>query len=252
MPTPAEKRQAFHRLHESGCFIIPNPWDVGSALHLQSLGFKAIASTSSGFARWIGRPDYGIERDQLLAHLTEVAAATDIPLNADFEGGFAVEPEGVAANVRLAAATGLAGLSIEDRVIGGEQPGLLPVDLAVERVKAARAAIDQDQSRMLLVGRCEGYLVGEADLATVISRLEAYAEAGSDCLFPAGVRTAEDVAAIVKALAPRPVNVILRPDLPAKQLADIGVRRISVGGGLAYTAWRAFDEAAKTLAETEL
>jgi 2-methylisocitrate lyase-like PEP mutase family enzyme len=251
MPTAAEKRKTFHKLHESGCFIIPNPWNVGSALHLQSLGFRALASTSSGFARWIGRADYQITLDQLLAHLAEVAAATDIPLNADFEGGFAVEPQGVATNVRRAAETGLAGLSIEDRVLGGDKPALLPLDLAVERIKAARAAIGEDESPMVLVGRCEGYLVGEDSLSTVLGRLEAYAEAGCDCLFPAGIRSAADVEAIVKALSPKPVNVIQRPDLPAKQLADLGVRRISVGGGLAYAAWRAFEEAAKALAENQ-
>jgi 2-methylisocitrate lyase-like PEP mutase family enzyme len=248
MPTAAEKRAAFHRLHEQGCFMIPNPWNVGSALHLQSLGFKAIASTSYGFALWRGRGDYGVTRDELLDHLREVAEACDIPLNADYEGGFAVEPEGVAANVRLAVDAGLAGLSIEDRVIGGEKPGLLALDLAVERVKAARAAIDQDRSGVVLVGRCEGYLVGEADVSTVISRLEAYAEAGADCLFPAGINNIDDVAAVVRALAPKPINVIQRPDMPFAALRDAGVRRVSVGGGLSRAAWIGFDEAAKALA----
>jgi methylisocitrate lyase len=249
MPTVADKRATFHRLHESGCFIIPNPWNVGSALHLQSLGFKAIASTSYGYALWLGRPDYGLKRDELLDHLREVAAACDLPLNADYEGGFAVEPEGVAKNVRLAAETGLAGLSIEDRVIGGDAPGLLPLDLAVERIRAARAAVDQDASPVVLVGRCEGYLVGQADVSTVIARLEAYAEAGADCLFPAGIRTIEDIGAVVRALAPKPISVILGAGLSAKALADVGVRRISVGGGLARAAWNGFDAAAITLAE---
>jgi 2-methylisocitrate lyase-like PEP mutase family enzyme len=249
MPSVAEKRATFHGLHQSGCFIIPNPWNVGSALHLQSLGFKAIASTSYGYALWLGRPDYGLQRDELLDHLREVAAACDLPLNADYEGGFAVEPAGVAANVRLAAETGLAGLSIEDRVIGGDAPGLLPLDLAVERMRAARAAVDQDTSPVVLVGRCEGYLVGEANVSTVIARLEAYAEAGADCLFPAGIRTLEDVAAVVRALAPKPISVILPRDVSAQALADVGVRRISVGGGLARAAWTGFEAAAKTLAE---
>jgi methylisocitrate lyase len=249
MTNVAEKRQAFRRLHESGFFVLPNPWDVGSALHLQSLGFKALASTSSGFALTLGRADYGVSRDELLGHLATIAAATDLPLNADFEGGYAVEPEGVAANVRLAAATGVAGLSIEDRVIGGE-PGLLDLGLAVERIKAARAAIDQDASGVVLVGRCEGYLVGQPDLGATIARLQAYGEAGADCLYAPGPRSAEDIAAIVKAVAPIPVNVLQMRDTPSiPELRDLGVRRVSTGGALAFTAWRAFTEAAKTLAE---
>jgi methylisocitrate lyase len=247
MPTVAEKRQAFRRLHESGCFVLPNPWDVGSALHLQSLGFKALASTSSGFAMSLGRPDYGVSRDELLEHLSRLAAAIDLPFNADFEGGYAVEPEGVAANVRLAVQTGVAGLSIEDRVVGGD-PGLLDFTLAVERMKAARAAIDEDASGVVLVGRCEGYLVGQPDLAAVIARLQAYGEAGADCLYAPGPRTTEEIAAIVAAVAPIPVNVLLRDPGPSvAELADLGVRRVSTGGALAFTAWRAFDAAAKAL-----
>ena len=247
MTTVAEKRSAFRRLHESGFFVLPNPWDLGSALHLQSMGFKALASTSSGFALTLGRPDYGIERDELLDHLRSLAGAIDLPFNADFEGGYAVEPEGVAANVRLAVETGVAGLSIEDRVVGGD-PGLLELGLAVERMKAARAAIDQDASGVVLVGRCEGYLVGQPDLAATIARLQAYGEAGADCLYAPGPRTKEDIAAIVKAVAPIPVNVLLRDPGPTlAELADLGVRRASTGGALAYTAWRAFTEAAKAL-----
>ncbi len=247
MTTVAEKRLAFRRLHESGFFVLPNPWDLGSALHLQSMGFKALASTSSGFALTLGRPDYGIERDELLDHLRSLAGAIDLPFNADFEGGYAVEPEGVAANVRLAVETGVAGLSIEDRVVGGD-PGLLELGLAVERMKAARAAIDQDASGVVLVGRCEGYLVGQPDLAATIARLQAYGEAGADCLYAPGPRTKEDIAAIVKAVAPIPVNVLLRDPGPTlAELADLGVRRASTGGALAYTAWRAFTEAAKAL-----
>jgi methylisocitrate lyase len=247
MTTVAEKRSAFRRLHESGFFVLPNPWDLGSALHLQSMGFKALASTSSGFALTLGRPDYGIERDELLDHLRSLAGAIDLPFNADFEGGYAVEPEGVAANVRLAVETGVAGLSIEDRVVGGD-PGLLELGLAVERMKAARAAIDQDASGVVLVGRCEGYLVGQPDLAATIARLQAYGEAGADCLYAPGPRTKEDIAAIIKAVAPIPVNVLLRDPGPTlAELADLGVRRASTGGALAYTAWRAFTEAAKAL-----
>jgi methylisocitrate lyase len=247
MTTVAEKRSAFRRLHESGFFVLPNPWDLGSALHLQSMGFKALASTSSGFALTLGRPDYGIERDELLDHLRSLAGAIDLPFNADFEGGYAVEPEGVAANVRLAVETGVAGLSIEDRVVGGD-PGLLELGLAVERMKAARAAIDQDASGVVLVGRCEGYLVGQPDLAATIARLQAYGEAGADCLYAPGPRTKEDIAAIVKAVAPIPVNVLLRDPGPTlAELADLGVRRASTGGALAFTAWRAFTEAAKAL-----
>jgi 2-methylisocitrate lyase-like PEP mutase family enzyme len=247
MTTIAEKRAAFRRLHESGFFVLPNPWDVGSALHLQTLGFKALASTSSGFALTLGRSDYGVERDELLDHLREIANAVDLPFNADFEGGYAVEPEGVAANVRLAVETGVAGLSIEDRVVGGD-PGLLEFGLAVERMKAARAAIDQDASGVVLVGRCEGYLVGQPDLAATIARLQAYGEAGADCLYAPGPRSKEDIAAIVKAVAPIPVNVLLMQGAPTPaELADLGVRRASTGGALAFTAWRAFDAAAKAL-----
>jgi 2-methylisocitrate lyase-like PEP mutase family enzyme len=248
MTTVAEKRAAFRRLHESGFFVLPNPWDLGSALHLQTMGFKALASTSSGFALTLGKPDYGVTRDELLDHLRSLANAIDLPFNADFEGGYAVEPEGVAANVRLAVETGVAGLSIEDRVVGGD-PGLLELDLAVERMKAARAAIDQDASGVVLVGRCEGYLVGQPDLAATIARLQAYGAAGADCLYAPGPRTKEDIAAIVKAVDPIPVNVLLMGAGPKlAELADLGVRRASTGGALAFTAWRAFDAAAKALA----
>jgi 2-methylisocitrate lyase-like PEP mutase family enzyme len=247
MPTVAEKRASFRRMHEDGFFVLPNPWDVGSALHLQRMGFKALASTSSGFANTLGRPDYGVTRDEILVHLTDVSAAIDIPFNADFEGGYAVEPDGVAANVRLAIETGVAGLSIEDRVIGGETPGLLDLDLAVARIKAARAEIDRDGSGVVLVGRCEGYLVGQPDLAKTIARLEAYADAGADCLYPPGPRDAAEITEIVKALAPKPVNILLRGGPSPAELRDLGVRRVSTGGALAFVAQRAFDEAAKQL-----
>ena len=248
MPTIAEKRKTFRSLHEQGFFVLPNPWDVGSALHLQGMGFKALASTSSGFALSLGRPDYGVTRDELLGHLRCIANAIDVPFNADFEGGYAVEPEGVAANVRLAIATGVAGLSIEDRVVGADKPGLLDLGLAVERMKAARAAIDEDNSGVILIGRCEGYLVGQPDLAATIARLQAYGEAGADCLYAPGPRSAEDIAAIVKAVAPLPVNVLLMQNTPSvPELRDLGVRRVSTGGALAYAGWRAFTEAAKAL-----
>lgn len=247
MPTVAEKRATFRKMHEDGFFVLPNPWDVGSALQLQRLGFKALASTSSGFANTLGRGDYGVTKEELLQHLADVSAAIDIPFNADFEGGYAVEPEGVAANVRLAIECGVAGLSIEDRIIGGEAPGLLDLDLAVARIKAARAEIDRDNSGVVLVGRCEGYLVGQADLKATIARLEAYAEAGADCLYPPGPREAGDIAAIVKALAPKPINILLMGGLSPMELRDLGVRRASTGGALAFAARRAFDEAATKL-----
>jgi 2-methylisocitrate lyase-like PEP mutase family enzyme len=247
----SEKRAAFRLLHASGCFVLPNPWDIGSARHLQSLGFKALASTSSGFALTLGRGDYGVERDVLLEHLRTLVDATDLPVNADFEGGYAVEPEGVAGNVRLAIGTGVAGLSIEDRVLGGA-PGLLELGLAVERVKAARAAIDQDASGVLLVGRCEGYLVGQPDLGATIARLQAYAEAGADCLYAPGIKTKVEIGSVVAALAPAPINVLTRNEgLSVGEMADLGVRRVSVGGALAFAAWRAFTAAAQTLAEAE-
>ena len=201
MTTVAEKRAEFRRLHESGFFVLPNPWDLGSALHLQSLGFKALASTSSGFALTLGRPDYGIGRNELLDHLRSWLNAIDLPFNADFEGGYAVEPEGVAANVRLAVDTGVAGLSIEDRIVVGD-PGLLELGLAVERMKAARAAIDQDDSGVVLVGRCEGYLVGQPDLAAPSRGCRPMPKPAADCLYAPGPRTKEDIAAIVSAVAP--------------------------------------------------
>jgi 2-methylisocitrate lyase-like PEP mutase family enzyme len=251
MATPAEKRATFRRLHEGGCFVLPNPWDAGSAKHLESLGFKALASTSGGFALFLGRGDYGVTRDEVLAHLKTLSDAVDLPINADFEGGFAVEPEGVAESVKLAIEAGVAGLSIEDRIIGGET-GLLDEKLAVERVRAARAALDEVAPDAVLVARCEAYLVGEADLSLMIGRLQAYAEAGADCLYGPGVRDLDEVKTHVQALAPKPVNVLLRPNGPGvAELAEAGVRRVSVGGSLAYTAWRGFTEAAKTLADAQ-
>jgi 2-methylisocitrate lyase-like PEP mutase family enzyme len=245
----ASKRAEFRRLHESGCFVIPNPWDVGSARYLQHLGFKALASTSSGLAWSMGRADNAVARDEVLAHLRSIAAAVDIPLNADFENGYADAPDDVAASVALAVQTGIAGLSIEDSTQRNEAP-LYDLPLAVARIAAARAAIDVSATGVLLTARAECYLVGRPDLREVIARLTAYAEAGADCLYAPGLRTKEDIAAVVRAVAPRPVNVLIgAPGLSAAELAELGVRRISVGGALARAAWGEFMRAAKEIAE---
>lgn len=245
----AQKRKDFFKLHESGCFVLPNPWDTGSARLLASLGYKALASTSAGFAWSVGRGDYGLKLAQLLDHLTELSAATDLPVNADFESGFADDPAGVAENVRKAAATGIAGLSVENRSGDPKNP-LYAFDLSVERIRAARAALDDDESGVLLVARCEGFLTGEADLNMTIKRLVAFAEAGADCLYAPGIRTPEQISAVVKAVAPKPVNVlVLSPDFKVAELAALGVRRVSLGGGLAAAAWGGFMRAAKEIAE---
>lgn len=245
----AEKRAAFRKLHESGCFVIPNPWDIGSARALQDMGFKALASTSAGFAWSIGKADNHITLDDVCEHLTTLCAATDLPVNADFEGGFAVEPEGVAANVSRAATTGVAGLSIEDST-GDKANPIYDKTLAVERIRAARKAIDTDKSNVLLVGRCEAFLWGKPDLGFVIERLQAYSDAGSDCLYAPGLKSKEDIAAVVKAVAPKPFNLLIgSPGLSVAEAADLGVRRISVGGALARTAWAGFLRSAKEIAE---
>ena len=249
-PSIADKRRSFARLHLEGCFALPNPWDAGSARYLQSLGFKAVATTSSGFAWSVARPDNGVTLRQVLAHLEAVVAATDIPVNADFEGGFAHDPAGVAESVRLAVATGVAGLSIEDSTGDAAHP-LYDLELATERLRAARRAIDQSGGDTLLVGRAECYLVGRADLSETIARLRAYAQAGADCLYAPGVRTREDIAAVVAAVAPKPVNVLAGSPtgLSMAELAALGVRRVSVGGALARAAWGGFMRAARMLAE---
>ena len=245
----AEKRATFRKLHESGCFVIPNPWDVGSARALQGMGFKALASTSAGFAWSIGKSDNHITLDDICTHLTALCGATDLPVNADFEGGFAVEPEGVGANVSRAATTGVAGLSIEDST-GDKTNPIFEKGLAVERIRAARKAIDADKSNVLLVGRCEAFLWGKPDLGFVIERLQAYSEAGADCLYAPGLKSKEDIAAVVKAVAPKPFNLLIgSPGLSVAEAADLGVRRISVGGALARTAWAGFLRAAKEIAE---
>jgi len=246
MPDARALRDTFRRLHTSGCFVIPNPWDVGSARFLVGLGFPALATTSSGFAWSRGRPDNGITLDVALAHFSDLAAAVDVPVNADFEGGFAVEPESVAANVRRAAATGIAGVSIEDSTGVASRP-LFDFDLAVERVRAARAALDG--TGVMLVGRSEGFICGRPDLAETLRRLTAYAEAGAECLYAPGIRSREDIAAVVKAVAPRPVNVLVSaPFTTVAGMAELGVRRISVGGALARAAWGGFMAAAREIA----
>jgi 2-methylisocitrate lyase-like PEP mutase family enzyme len=244
-----DKRAAFRKLHETGCFVLPNPWDVGSAKALAHLGFKAIASTSAGYAWSIGHSDNRVTVDDVCGHLTVLCNAVDLPVNADFEGGFAHKPEKVAVNVARAVATGIAGLSIEDST-GDKASPLYERSLAIERIKAARAAIDADNSGALLVGRCEGFLVGVADLALVIDRLNAYSEAGADCLYAPGIKTKEQIAAVVKAVHPKPVNLLIGASgLSVAEAADLGVRRISVGGSLARVAWAGFMKASREMAE---
>jgi methylisocitrate lyase len=247
--TAADKRAAFHKLHQSGCFIIPNPFDVGSARALQQLGFKALASTSAGFAWTIAKADNHVTVDEVCDHLTALCAAVDLPVNADFEGGFAHEADKVGANVARAVKTGVAGLSIEDSTGDAAKP-LYEFALAVDRIKAARKAIDADNSGVMLTGRCEAYLVGQPNLAMVIERLNAYAEAGADCLYAPGIKTREDISAIVKAVHPKPVNLLIGASgLSLKEAEDLGVRRISVGGSLARTAWGGFMKAAREMAD---
>ncbi|HWF94546.1 MAG TPA: isocitrate lyase/phosphoenolpyruvate mutase family protein [Xanthobacteraceae bacterium] len=247
--TTADKRATFRKLHESGCFIIPNPWDVGSGRALQHLGFKALASTSAGFAWSIGKSDNHITLEDALKHLTELCGAVDLPVNADFEGGFANEPDKVAANVARGVKTGVAGLSIEDSTGDANAP-LYDRELAIARIKAARAAIDADKSGVLLTGRCEGFLVGRDDLDMVIDRLKAYSQAGADCLYAPGIKTREQISAVVKAVHPKPVNLLIGASgLSLKEAEALGVRRISVGGSLARTAWAGLMRSAREMAE---
>jgi 2-methylisocitrate lyase-like PEP mutase family enzyme len=249
MPTVADKRRTFRALHREGCFVIPNPWDVGSARYLQHAGFKALASTSSGAAWSLGYPDGGVPLDVMLDHLRTLAEASDVPLNADFLSGFAVEPEGVAANVALCITTGVAGLSIEDAT-GDPAAPLFDFDLAVERVRAARAAIDAAGGDVLFVARSEVFLTGHGDpLKEAIRRLVAFAEAGADCLYAPGAASREEISAIVKAVAPKPVNVLARKlgPLSVADLAALGVRRISVGGALARMAWAGLERSVREI-----
>jgi 2-methylisocitrate lyase-like PEP mutase family enzyme len=248
MPSTAEKRQAYRKLHESGCFVIPNPWDIGSARYLQHLGFKALASTSAGFAFTKGLPDNAVGRDLMLDHLRELSAATDVPINADYEGGYAHEPDKVAENVRLCVETGVGGLSIEDSTGDKDKP-LYELDAAVARIRAARGAIDKAGGDVVLTGRAECFLVGRPDLNEVITRLKAYAAAGADCLYAPGIRTREQIDAVVKAVAPKPVNLLMPGNLglTVADVAALGVRRISVGGTLARVIWGALLKSAKQI-----
>lgn len=241
----SDRYREFRRLHESGCFVIPNPWDVGSAKLLAQLGFKALATTSSGFAWSLGRRDRHITLDDSLGHLRAMSASVDIPVNADFEGAFAVEPADVAANVTRAAATGVAGLSVEDSTGDASKP-LFDFDLAVERIRAARRALNETGGNVLLTARAENH----APLAERIRRLTAFADAGADCLFAPGLRTLADVTEVVRAVAPKPVNVLVSSDFTTvAEMAAAGVRRISVGGALARAAWAGFFRAAREIAE---
>jgi 2-methylisocitrate lyase-like PEP mutase family enzyme len=248
-PSTAEKRRTFRKLHESGCFVIPNPWNIGSACYLQSLGFKALATTSSGHAHSQGYPDGGQSRDQVLAHFGELAAATDVPLNADFEDGFADSPDGVADSVTRCIATGVAGLSIEDSPNDGKTP-LYDLDTAIARVKAARAAIDRAGGDVVFTARAENFVRGVNDLDDAIRRLQAYAAAGADCLYAPGINKREQIEAVVKAVAPKPVNFLNGGafGFTVSDLATMGVRRISVGGSLARVAMQAFIRAASEIA----
>ena len=240
------KREAFQRLHQSGRFVIPNPWDVGSARYLARLGFKALATTSSGFAWSRGRADNGISVEDALHHFEDVARSVDIPINGDFEGGFATDPSQVGANVRRAVATGIAGISIEDSTGDAARP-LFEFELAVERVRAAHAAAAG--TGVLLTARSEGFIVGRPHLEETLRRLSAYAQAGADCLYAPGIKTPDEIAAVVRAVAPRPVNVLVGSDFTTvAELAKLGVRRISVGGALARAAWRGFMKAAGEIA----
>jgi methylisocitrate lyase len=249
MSTQNGRVEAFRRLHESGCFVMPNPWDVGSAVALERMGFEALATTSAGFAWTLGRPDRGARLDEALEHLRAVAAAVEVPLNADFEGGYAIEPEQVAANVKLAAVTGIAGLSIEDSTGDPDEP-LYGFELAVARVHAARRAIDETGTGILLTGRSEGFVVGRPDLEETIRRLQAYAGAGADCLYAPFIETDEQVSAIVTAVAPKPVNLLANaPFVTVEKARSLGVRRISVGGTLARTAWAGWLAAAHEIAD---
>ena len=239
----------FRRLHQSGCFVIPNPWDLGGARALVRLGFPALATTSSGFAWSLGRRDNRVSLEDALAHMRAIAGGVAVPVNADFEGGFAVEPEKVTVNVRAATATGVAGLSIEDST-GDEERPLFDFKLAVDRIRAARRAIDDSKTGVLLTGRSEGFIVGRPDRPETIRRLTAYADAGADCLYAPGIRSRAEIAAVVKAVAPKPVNVLVGSDFTTvAELAEAGVRRISVGGALARAAWTGFLQAATEIAE---
>jgi 2-methylisocitrate lyase-like PEP mutase family enzyme len=243
------RRRAFRQLHASGCFVIPNPWDPGSAKYLEKLGFKALATTSSGAAWRQGKADGQMSLEEVLVHLREMVAATNLPVNADFEAGYAADPAGVAANVRLAVQTGVAGLSIEDSTGDPNEP-LRDIAAAVERMRAARAAIDETGGDTLLIGRAENFFAGRPDLDDAIRRLRAYAEAGADCLYAPGIKTREQISAVVAAVAPKPVNLLVgaATELTLRDIEALGVRRVSVGGALARSAWGGFMRAAQMIA----
>ena len=248
MACTEEKRREFKRLHEKGCFVIPNPWDIGSMRTLQSMGFKALATTSAGFAWTRGIADGAVTRDTMLAHIAELSAAADVPMNADYENGYAHEPEDVAESVRRCVATGVSGLSIED-FTGDGAKALYDFDTTIARIKAARAAIDEAGGSVLLTGRSEGFIRGLPDLEQTIRRLKAYAAAGADCLYAPGISTREQIAAVVNAVAPKPVNLLIGgpSDLSVADIAALGVRRISTGGALARAAWGGFLRTAKQI-----
>lgn len=248
MASVAQKREVFRALHQSGCFAIPNPWDIGSAKYLQQLGFKAIATTSAGFAFSRGLPDGAVKRDEMLAHIKELVDATDIPVNADYENGYADDPDDIAESVKLCIATGVAGLSIEDAADRKESP-IYDVNLAIERIRAAREAIGD--SNVLLVGRAEGFLVGRENIDQVIKRLVAYAEAGADCLYAPGFKERDHLKMVVSAVAPKPSNILIggAMGLTMKDAASLGARRVSVGGAFARAAWGGFIRSAKELIE---
>jgi len=240
----------FRAMHDSGCFVLPNPWDVGTAVYLEHLGFNALATTSAGFAFSLGKRDGDVPRDEMLAHIREIVEATALPVNADFLNGFADKPEEVAANVKLCVDMGVAGLSIEDNSQDPAAP-LYEKHLAVERIRAARSAIDDSETGVVLTGRCEAWLVHDPHpLRTALERLAAYAEAGADCLYAPGVSTPDEITQIVKTVAPKPVNILVsgfNHQLSVSELGDLGVRRISLGSGLALAAWGTFLRAAQDI-----
>jgi 2-methylisocitrate lyase-like PEP mutase family enzyme len=249
----AQRRKAFRVLHERGCFVIPNPWDMGSAQYLQHLGFPALATTSAGFAFSQGLPDSGgstvIARERSLAHIASIAASVDLPVSADFMSGYGLEPEDVAESVAQCVATGVAGLSIEDATGDSSSP-LYDLPTAVERVRAARQAIDHSGNDVLLTARAECYHVGHPDpLRESVRRLQAYAAAGADVLFAPGPQSAAEIKELVAAVAPKPLNLLVVRDIgmSVEDVAALGVRRISVGGALALAAWTGFMRAAAAL-----
>lgn len=249
MSTAADRITAFRRLHESGTFVMPNPWDIGSAEALEQLGFPALATTSAGMAWTLGKPDTGVALDDVLRHLEAIAAAVAVPVNADFEDGYATDPRLVHQNTARAVATGISGMSIEDSTRGAPNP-LHDLGLAIERVQAARQAIDDSGTGVVLTARSEGFVVGRPDIDETVRRLRAYADAGADCLYAPRLTTADQVRAVVEAVAPKPVNLLINaPFMTVADAASLGVRRISVGGTLARAAWGGFLAAAREIAE---